>query len=166
MRPMRLLLEAFLSLRFLLLLASLGALLGGGLMLGQGAIQLWQAVHLLSSETSHGGAKAASVLVLHGIDAFLFAVVQFVIGYAITFSFVIDLPPELRSRVPLWMQAQGVSQLKHTLIEVVLLALVIDFATDAAEMEARLEWDMLVLPIAIVLIAAALRLMTTESHRK
>src|SRR5215207_5309167 len=138
MRPMRLLLEAFLSLRFLLLLASLGALLGGGLMLWLGATQLWQAVHFLSSETKYGGAKTASVLVLRGIDTFLFGVVQFVFGYAITFSFVIDVPPDLRGRVPRWMQAQGVSQLKHTLIEVVLLALVIDFATDAAEMEAHL----------------------------
>jgi uncharacterized membrane protein YqhA len=163
---MFLLLEAFLSLRFLLLLASVGALLGGGLMLWLGVIQLSQAVHLLPSAADHGGVSTVTVLVLHGIDAFLFGVVLFIFAYSITFGFVIDIPPDIRDRVPRWMQAQGIGQIKHTLVEVVLIAIIIDFTTDVAEVESQLQWNMLVLPVAVLLIAAALRLMTGADHSR
>jgi len=45
----------------------------------------------------------------------------------------------------------------------------VDFATDVAEFETRVSWDMLVKPMAIFLIAGALRLLRntrSEDHAR
>jgi hypothetical protein len=56
------------------------------------------------------------------------------------------------------MRVDEISELKITLIEVTLVYLVVDFATDMVEVETKVNWDMLVKPVAILLIAGALRL--------
>ena len=159
---MRFMLRLFLSLRFLMLFGSLGAFVGGTLMFWLGAKKLLGALELVA--TADADAKAINVLVLGATDAFLFGVALFVIAYAIAFGFVVDGARELRAGLPHWMRTEDLGQLKRTLVEVVLVVLVVDFATDMTEQEARLEWDTLVLPIAILLIAAALRL-TAPDHR-
>lgn len=161
---MQLALQIFVSLRFLLFLASFGSLAGGVLMLSLGVIELLQAVNVLSSNTGSVEVKRVFALVLNATDTFLFGAVLFIFAYAITFSFIIDVPPHMRSGLPRSMQAQGVSQLKHTLAEVVLIVLVVDFASDVATAEAHLDWSLLVVPIAILLIAVALRLLAAD-HR-
>ena len=65
----------------------------------------------------------------------------------------------MRERLPDWMYVDNVSELKHTLLEVIIVYLVVDFATDLAVTSDVLAWEYLVKPIAIVLIAATLRLM-------
>ena len=81
-------------------------------------------------------------------DEFLFALVLLIFAYAIAFGFVIDLAPEDRERLPAWMRISSISELKHTLIEVILVYLVVDFATDTAEKSGphHHEWGALVLP--------------------
>ena len=46
----------------------------------------------------------------------------------------------------------------RTLVEVVLVVLVVDFATVLAEEESHPDWDALLLTIAILLLAPALRI--------
>ena len=72
-----------------------------------------------------------------------------------------DIPPGTRERLPVWMRVEGVGELKHTLVEVILVYLVVDFATDIAEEEPYLPWEALVMPISIFLIAAALRFLSS-----
>jgi uncharacterized membrane protein YqhA len=96
---------------------------------------------------------------MQAIDAFLFGLVLVVFAFAITFGFALDLSKETRARLPRWMRIEGISELKITLIEVTLVYLVVDFATDMVELETHVSWDMLVKPFAIFLIAGALRLL-------
>jgi len=58
------------------------------------------------------------------------------------------------------MQVENVSELKHALIEVIIVYLVVDFATDLATGDSILAWESLVKPVSVVLIAATLRLMS------
>jgi hypothetical protein len=58
------------------------------------------------------------------------------------------------------MRVQGIAELKHTLVQVIIVYLVVDFATDVSEPETRLSWDTLVLPSSILLLAGALALMS------
>ncbi len=58
------------------------------------------------------------------------------------------------------MRIESLSELKHTLVEVILVYLVVDFATDVADATTHLTWDSLVMPTAILLVAGALRLMS------
>jgi Uncharacterized protein family, UPF0114 len=68
----------------------------------------------------------------------LFAAVLIIFAYAIAFGFVVQTSPEYRQRLPGWMQVERVGELKRTLIEVILMYLVVDFATDLRQERVRL----------------------------
>jgi uncharacterized membrane protein YqhA len=148
-----------LPLRFLMLFASLGALLGAAIMfwlaggkLHHGATVLW------TSGTAAAGEITGAVM--GATDAFLFGVVLIIFAYAITFGFVLlQRNDDAHEKLPEWMHVQGVSELKHLLIEVIIVYLAVDFATDLAAGGGELAWQTLVKPASVFLIAAALRLM-------
>jgi uncharacterized membrane protein YqhA len=95
-------------------------------------------------------------------DEFLFGIVLVIFAYAFAFGFAFDLSPESREKLPAWMRINRVSDLKHTLIEVILVYLVVDFATDWAQGSVELSWETLVKPLSIVLIAAASHLLASD----
>ena len=148
--------KVILSLRFVALFTSLGAIVGALLMFWVGGAQLVGAVGLLSLDRDN--LKPITAAVMSATDAFLFGAVLIIFAYAIAFGFVLQTSPEYQQRLPGWIQVQSVGELKHTLIEVILVYLVVDFATDLAAGEGHVAWETLVVPISIVLIAGALRL--------
>ena len=147
-----------LSLRHVMLIASIGAGLGALVMLWEGSAKLLGALRALASRNGEVGPVIS--FVMGATDAFLFAMVLLIFAYAIAFGFVIDLAAEQRERLPAWMRISTVSELKHTLVEVILVYLVVDFATDIAEGTGHLAWTTLVMPLSILLIAGALRLLS------
>src|SRR5918995_6548863 len=144
-----------LSLRWITLVAAFGAALGAVLMFVEGCMKLAHAMELIFLSSA---ATPVIVAVMQATDAFLFGLVLIVFAYAITFGFAFDLPEAARAKLPQWMRVNGISELKITLIEVTLVYLVVDFATDMVEIETHVTWDMLMKPVAILLIAGALRL--------
>ena len=150
-----------LSLRFLMLAASFGALIGALLMGGIAAVKLAQGAGLLVSGSPEP--REITAAVMGAVDAMLFGVVLIIFAFAITFGFVFDAPKG--ERVPAWMRPQGVGELKRTLVEVILVYLVVDFAIDVSLQDAHAAWTNLVVPVAVLLIAAALRLLPEpEKH--
>src|SRR5919112_1636971 len=147
-----------LSLRWITLIAALGAAIGAILMFVEGCMKLAHAMELIFLSSA---ATPVIVAVMQATDAFLFGLVLIVFAYAITFGFAFNLPDSVRAKAPLWMQIEGLGEIKITLIQVVLVYLVVDFVTDVVEAETRVTWEMLVKPTAIVLIAVALRLLGT-----
>jgi uncharacterized membrane protein YqhA len=146
-----------LSLRWITLVAALGAAIGAVLMFGVGGAKLAHAFGF--GET---GGLSVAALVMQATDAFLFGLVLVVFAYAIAFGFAFDLPEGARARLPRWMRVDGIAEIKITLIEVILVYLVVDFVTDVVEVETQVSWDMLVKPVAILFIAGALRLIETK----
>ena len=144
--------------RFVTLIASLGAAVGALLMFWLGAAKLTAGMNyvLRPAETE---ATSLVTAVMEATDAFLFGLVLIVFAYAITFGFAVDLPRHVREKLPPWMRVEGISELKNTLIEIILVYLIVDFATDVAEVETQVSWDMLVKPVTILLIAGTLRLL-------
>jgi uncharacterized membrane protein YqhA len=151
-------LHFILSLRWITLIAALGAAIGAFLMFAEGCAKLAHATELVLLGGAAAGTPAIAA-VMQATDAFLFGLVLVVFAYAIFFGFAVDMPDRIRAKVPLWMQVNGIGEIKVTLIEVVLVYLVVDFATDVVEAETQLAWEMLVQPMAIFLIAGALRLL-------
>jgi uncharacterized membrane protein YqhA len=149
--------RALLSLRIVMLAASAGAMLGALLLFGIGGAKIAGAFRAALA----GGAdpKVATALVLAATDTFLFGVVLVIFAYAIAFGFVLQPPPAVRARMPGWMRIGGIGELKHTLVGVIVVYLVVDFATDLAERDAQPSWDALVVPASLVLIAGAMRLL-------
>jgi uncharacterized membrane protein YqhA len=157
-----------LPLRFLMLSACLGALLGAILMFGLAGAKLAHGVDALWMG-GFGQAGEVSAAVMGATDAFLFGVVLIIFAFAIAFGFVFPISGVVRESIPEWMQIESVSELKRILVEVIIVYLVVDFATDLATGGEVLTWLTLVKPLAIVLIATALRLMgqpstTGDSH--
>ena len=66
-------------------------------------------------------------------DIYLFGIVLVIFAYNIAFGFVFDLSKAERQVLPAWMRPSGMHELKTTLVGVILVYLVVDFATDWAE---------------------------------
>ena len=144
-----------LSLRLIMLVGSLGAMFGALLMFWQGGAHIVTAMGALVAANDP---KLVTGSVMSSTDAFLFGIVLVIFAYVIAFGFAFDVSPETREKLPPWMRINRISDLKHTLIEVILVYLVVDFATDWAQ-AADLSWETLVKPLSIVLIAATARLL-------
>lgn len=154
----------FLPLRFLMLFASLGALFGAVLMFGLAGAKLRHSAAALWMSGA-GAAGEITATVMGATDSFLFGIVLIIYAYAIAFGLVFQLADRPHEKLPGWLHVQGVGELKHILIEVVIVYLIVDFATDLAAGEGVLTWQTLVKPASIVLIAAALRLMARPQAR-
>lgn len=146
-----------LALRYVTIFPALGAALGAIFMFWQGGTELVGAARLLIVPDSGRGVEAD---VMHATDAILFGVVLIIFAYAIAFGFVVELPLEAQQRLPVWMHVESVGHLKQSLIEVILVYMVVDVATDWAESTAALDWSSMIKPVSIILIAGALRLLS------
>jgi len=145
-------------LRFVTLVPSLGAAFGALLMFWLGGAKLAGGMSFVFLPKEKG-AQSVIIAVMEATDAFLFGLVLIVFAFGITFSFAFDLPHAVREKLPPWMRGEGISELKNTLIQIIIVYLIVDFATDVAEFETHVSWDMLVKPVSIVLIAGALPLL-------
>lgn len=145
-------LKAAISLRYLMLVAAVGAAFGALLMLWVGCERLGRAALAIAGNE---GTKAVIGSVMGGTDAFLFGIVLIIFAYSIAFGFVFELAAEERKGLPSWMRVTGVQELKNNLVGVILVYLVVDFATDLPEVDTDLHWEMLVKPLSILMIAAA-----------
>jgi uncharacterized membrane protein YqhA len=153
------------SLRMALLIASFGVVLGAGLMFWLGFYKLLHSIQeAWVPETINTKAIAAGVM--GATDAFLFGVVLIIFASTITFGFALELPERLATHLPAWMKVKDISELKETLVQIILIYLIVDFATDIAESETPLSWPALVKPLAILLIAGSLWLFGGMHHRE
>jgi uncharacterized membrane protein YqhA len=144
-----------LSLRWVMLLASVGAALGALLMFVEGASKMLDGIR--SAIADHESSQITAS-VMGATDAFLFGIVLVIFAYSVVFGFVFDLSPENREQLPPWMRAKGVSELKNTLISAVLVYLAVDVTTDFSQITTDPPWQVLVKPASILLIAAAFSL--------
>src|SRR3954467_7849395 len=117
------------SLRMALLIASFGAVLGAGLIFWLGFYKLLHSVQeAFGPETVDTRVIAAGVM--GATDAFLFGVVLIIFASTITFGFALDLPERLTTHLPAWMKVKDIGELKQTLVQIILIYLIVDFATD------------------------------------
>ena len=156
------LLTFFLSLRAIMLIGSVGALVGSLLMFLQGGVFLHEAWHTILAE-GDAVQKQVTVPVLEAVDSFLFGIVLVIFAYGIAIGFVFTLPDGYGERLPVWMKVGGVGQLKATLAEVVIVVLIVIFARVVVEAQGKFEWSMLVLPASILMISVALRMIELGS---
>ena len=92
-----------LSLRWVTLIAALGAALGAILMFIEGCLKLAHAL-VMVVQPSADTETSVIATVMQATDAFLFGLVLIVFAYAITFGFAFDLPYSVRTKAPLWMR--------------------------------------------------------------
>jgi uncharacterized membrane protein YqhA len=155
-------LEFILSLRIVTLIASVGAAFGALLMFWEGGLRiLAAAAAIVAGEDS----RAVVGPVMAATDKMFFGVVLVIFAYTIMFGFAIELSTEDRRKLPAWMRVGDIDELKRTLIGVILVFLIVDFATDWSEDQTPQSWLTLVKPISILLLAGALHLLSAGHQR-
>jgi uncharacterized membrane protein YqhA len=149
-------LKVFISLRYVMLIASLGTGLGALLMFWQGAALIIKA----GLASAQGDWKLAIGSTMSGTDTFLFGIVLLIFAYAIAFGFVFELSPEDRAKLPAWMRVNGLNELKGTLVSLIIVYLIVDFTTDWPDMPVDIPWSTLIKPISIFIIAGTFYLLS------
>jgi len=147
-----------LSLRYVMALASVGVIAASFLMFWEGLLTIWDAFAYIRTDPD----QAVVTAVLQGTDKLLFGIVLVIFGCAITVGFVIS--PSSRKQLPEWMVIEDIAELKNLFFQMIILYLVVHFVTLVAETaDAMPQWNALVLPVAIVLLAAAMKIIASVS---
>jgi uncharacterized membrane protein YqhA len=152
-------LKVALSLRYVMLIASIAAALGALVMFWVASVKMIAAA---VAAISGSDPKSVIAIVMGGTDVLLFGIVLVVFAYTIAFGIVYNLRPNERETLPSWMRSSDLNVLKARLVGVILVYMVADFATDWAENPSELTWLVLTKPISILLIAVAFRVFAPD----
>ncbi|HEX5029963.1 MAG TPA: YqhA family protein [Candidatus Eisenbacteria bacterium] len=113
-----------------------------------------------------GGAEAGNIRpgipIAESVDAALFALVLIVLALG-TVSLYLT-PGVSDPRIPAWMCVRSLSELKTLLWEAILLVLVMAALTSIMANTDHLGWDLLILPVAVLILAAGLFLKAHTSE--
>src|SRR5919112_3871615 len=107
-QPRPILLRVALSMRLLMLIASLGSLIGALLMFWEGGAKLAAALQSVFAPTN--GVNVVIRLVMSATDSLIFGLVLLVFSFAITFGFVFN-SFDAREKLPAWMRIDSLSEL-------------------------------------------------------
>ena len=154
--------------RLVTLVAVFSSFAGSLLMLWLGLASTWKA---FATQFSYPGGplpagELTMIYLIGALDRFLIAIVLMFFGYGIHVLFVRPEATPLELGLPEWLHAESIGQLKQTLAEVIIIVLFVLFLRVALEtfvagppgFELKQALGFLVLPVAIVLLAAGLKM--------
>ena len=101
-------------------------------------------------------ADQATAHLIQSIDAFLIALVLMIFAVGVYKLFIRENEPT-ESAIFAWIKINNVQQLKGILVELVVVILFVKFLEVALVRLGSLEWEMLVLPVAILLLALSVK---------
>lgn len=126
-------------------------------LLGLAMVRTYEAYHL----AFQGGVAAVherpGIPIAESVDAALFALVLIVLALGTASLY---LGGEGDTRIPGWMRVRSLSELKTLLWEAILLVLVMAALTSIMANTTQPGWDLLILPAAVLILAAGLFLKT------
>ncbi len=138
--------------RALALAGAIGLFLGALVMGAEGLSRIGPAMMAVAR---HEAAHGAVVAVMTATDELLFAVVLGVMALAVAFNFVLDAATRDAKDLPNWLHVHDLAEIKHILVELVLVYLIVDFVTDVADGEHAADWGLMIKPAAVLVIAVA-----------
>jgi uncharacterized membrane protein YqhA len=147
--------------RYISIIAVVASGFGALLMFVIGAVKVVRAYktylseNLLSGAIALQGATAAITFLVQAIDAFLIAIGLMIFGGGIYNLFIHPVPEGQRRLFGI----ETITQLKSLLAELVVVILMVKFLEEALHSRDGYQWDMIVLPIGVLLIAIAVRLL-------
>ncbi|WP_096084766.1 YqhA family protein [Agaribacterium haliotis] len=163
--------KLFGSFRLLSWIAIACSLAGSLLMFIAGAVKTYNAYiaafapHLLPASTSNlNRIDQATTYMIQAFDVFLIALVLYIFACGIYSLFIDDGNSKTRPPVLGWIHVPSISHLKHVLAEVIVIILFVQFLEAAFENNDNLSWNLLVLPISILLLAGSLKLLNLKKN--
>ncbi len=122
-----------------------------------GVIRAGVAYQTLARGSTFTGSDRPGIHIAESIDLMLFALVVLVLAVGTTCLFLVPTG-EGDQRVPAWMRVSDLSDLKLLLWEAVLAVLVMATLVSLISNLEELNWGLLVLPAAILMLSAGLYL--------
>jgi len=155
------LIKMFSSFRYLSWIAVISSLLGSAIMFAIGVLKTFNAIKSFFIEDvsqTLSSADMATVYIVKSIDAFLIAFVLFIFSYGVMKLFIggtkINNEPIFD-----WINISSISDLKAILTEVIIVIIFVKFLELILLNLETLTWEVLILPISIVLLALGLKLL-------
>ena len=163
--------DRFLPYRYMCVVAVVASVCGAALMFLLGVMKTVKAYAVfldhLASPLADDPARAnkAIALLVQSIDAFMIGMVFIVFSYGVTTLFIkkIEVP---EGGVFDWVRITSINQLKVILGELIVIVLFVKFLEVILHSAKDLTFEMLVLPIGIVLLALALKFLDLERKKK
>ena len=155
------------NVRYTAIIATVFSVLGGLLMFIIGAKKTLDAVWLYFVEENPVSpyeegtidrAELAMVTLVESMDAFLLALVLIIFAVGV-FNLFVRRATVLEPSEPLgWLRINSLERLKQVLMEVLMVILAVLFVRLALTYEGNVNWNLLILPGGILLLAGAVRL--------
>ncbi len=149
------------------IIAVISSAAGSLLMFFIGAVKVLRAVDSYFSLPTEATAEYANrsgpaiAYLVQSIDAFLIALVLMIFSSGVYRLLISDAPPvEGTTRGP--FQIRSITELKRILADMIIIILMVKFLESALVNSTGFEWEALVLPGAILLLAAAVRVLKLE----
>lgn len=102
------------------------------------------------------GEQSPGVHLARSVDAFLLAMVFFVFSIGVSALFLARDHNTTLDLVPEWMRVKNLSELKFLIWEAILVALVVASVEGFVSSAHELSWNVLILPIGILILAIGL----------
>jgi len=115
------------------------------------------------SKFSHlAPADIATTYLIKSLDAFLIALVLFIFSYGIYSLFIVNDQERPKEDVLSWIDMPSISHLKSVLAEVIIIILFVKFLEIALINIQSLTWEVMVLPLSILMLAISLKLLNLK----
>jgi uncharacterized membrane protein YqhA len=155
-------------LRYISLIAVIASGLGSVLMFLIGAIKTgWAYLAYFSGGITHQpdlSAKHAIAYMIQAIDIFLIGLVLMIFAGGI-YNLFIRSPESDSAEINSWVKVTSITQLKRILVELVIVILFVRTLEGALAIEyGGYQWENLVLPLGILMLALALKFMGLEKQ--
>lgn len=157
--------RSLLRIRYLAAVVALVFALHAAGFLVLGVLRAVQAYRLLFKPGSLGPEGRPGVHIAESVDALLFSLVLLVLSFGTAGLFLTTADTDDGRKLPEWMRIKSLTELKLLLWEAILATLVVAAASSIIAALPRLEWKLLVLPAAILVLSLSYFLLKrTESN--
>jgi uncharacterized membrane protein YqhA len=123
-------------------------------LLGLAIYRTYEAYHAAFQGGAEAGHVRPGIPIAESVDAALFALVLIVLALGTVSLYVTGDVAD--PRIPAWMRVRSLSELKTLLWEAILLVLVMAALTSIMAKTDQLTWDLMILPTAVLVLAAGL----------
>lgn len=160
--------SAMVRLRYVSLIAVIASGLGSVLMFAIGALKVFGAYKVFISSDiftvalPNKAANYAITYLIQAVDTFLIGLVFMIFSGGIYYLYVRQIDTKV-PEVSSWIKISDIAQLKNILAELVIIILFVKFLEGALKTTIDgYQWQMLVLPAGIMMLAIALKLLALK----
>ncbi len=162
--------KPFYAIRYISWIAIIFSLIGSFLLFITGALKTLNAFKVFflgyipeGKEHLHT-ADIGITFLIKSLDTFLIALVLFIFAHGIYTLFISNTSSTKNSGVLNWIQTPNIGHLKNVLAEVIVIILFVKFLEVVFVNIDHLKWNLLILPISIVLMALGLKILNLNKE--